>query len=186
MSAERAATVYATALFGAARDGAVVDRVRADLDSFAASFAGSVELRRALLDPQIDTQQKASAVVALTADADPRVANMVRLLLAKGRLGMLPDLTREYDRLAREDAAVVEVEVVSAVPLPEPIRDQLRERIQALTRRTARLVHTVDPAIVGGLSLRVGDDVVVDASIRARVERLRETLARASMRGASE
>lgn len=186
MSDEHAAAVYAGALFAAARDADAVARVRADLDSFATAFAETPELRRALFDPKIDQGQKEGVLAALTEGADPRVVTTVRLLLTKGRLGILGALVREYDRLAERAAGLVEIEVTSAIALPEPAEDELRARMQTVTGRRVRLVKRVDESLLGGLSLRIGDDLVVDASVRAGLERLHDGLAGISTRGATE
>lgn len=183
---EHAATVYAGALFAAAHDADAIEDVRADLHAFAAAFATSPDLRRALFDPMIDKARKQQVVTTLTAGGSPLVANTVHLLLEKGRLGILGALAKDYERLAERAADLVEIEVSSAIPLPEAAEHELMQRLQAATGRRVRLVKRVDESVLGGLFLRVGEDIVVDASVRARMELLRDRLTGVGTRGASE
>jgi F-type H+-transporting ATPase subunit delta len=186
VSEDRAAVVYAGALFAAAQDAGAVKDVRAQLADFAQAFATSPELRAALLDPQISRADKRRALTAVTAAGHPLLVNALHLLLVKGRMALLSGLAVEIERLAERATDVVEVEVTSAVPLAPAVERQLAARMQTATGRSVRLVKRVDAAIVGGLSVRIGDDVVVDASVRARAQQLRDRLTRASTRGAPE
>lgn len=186
MSEDRAGVVYAGALFAAAQDAGAVDEVRAQLAAFAQAFVDSADLRAALLDPQIPRADKRRALAAVTAGGHPLLVNALHLLLVKGRMALLSRMAAEFERLAERATDVVEVEVTSAVPLAPAVEQQLAARVQAATGRSVRLVKRIDAAIVGGLTLRIGDDVVVDASVRARVQQLKDRLTRASTRGATE
>jgi F-type H+-transporting ATPase subunit delta len=186
MSEDRAAVVYAKALFAAAEDAGAVEEVREQLAGFAKAFAESPQLRAALLDPQIARADKEAALRAVTDGGQPLLVNALRLLLVKGRMALLSGMAADFERLAEQATDVVEVQVTSAVPLAADVEEHLAERVQAATGRSVRLVKRVDAAIVGGLTLRIGEDMVVDASVRARIEQLRNRLSRATTRGASE
>lgn len=121
-------------------------------------------------------------------DADPRsiqtqvaervgrqVARLVELLVERRRVGLLPRVAEAYRRLLYARWGIVEAEVVSAVPLTEAERDALRERLEQLAGRRVELRERVDPGLLGGLVVRIGDRLY-DASVRGRLERLRTQL----------
>jgi F-type H+-transporting ATPase subunit delta len=186
VSEEHASSVYANALFAAARDTKHVGRVRQEFYDFAQAFSAMPELRHALLDPQIDGAAKRAVLTGVIEDASPLLANVLCLLLEKGRLALVPEIAVRYEQLAERAADLVEVRVKSAVPLPAATQDELRARLEKMTGREVRVIDCVDPAIVGGLSLHVGDDVLVDASVQTRIEQLRDRLSGASTKGASQ
>ena len=109
--------VYAQALFDAADDAGAVEPVGRELGDFVAALAASAPLRGVLADPQIDTAAKTRVVAELTRDAQPLVGNTLQLLLQRGRFGIVEELRAAYDALAAVEAAVVDVEVTSAVEL---------------------------------------------------------------------
>ena len=188
MSDERAAAVYAGALCAAARDAGEIERVRTELVDFAEIFAVSPELRGALLDPQIDRATRRKVLAAVTEGGSTLLVNALQFLLDRGRMTIVGPMAEEFERLAERAADVVEVQVTSAVPLAVATESDLATRLETATGRHVRMVNCVDPAVIGGLSLRLGDDIVVDASVRTRIERLRERLtsASASTKGASQ
>jgi len=182
MPDDRVARVYAAALFEAAQDAGRIKQVQDDLTQFAAALAGSSALRGALLDPQVARAGKQRVLVDLTAGADPLVVNALRLMLHKGRMALVAGVLADYERLAAEAARQVDVEVTSAVELTAPAERELVERVERATDRRVRLTKKIDENVIGGLVLRVGD-VVLDASLRARVEQLRVHIQHAEMRG---
>jgi F-type H+-transporting ATPase subunit delta len=175
------ARVYAEALFAAAQDAGRLEHVKADLGVFDDAFRGTPELRSAMLNPQLDRATKARVLEGLAAGGDQLVVNALRLMLQKGRIALTAEVRHEFDRLAAEAARVVDVEVTSAVPLGDEAERELVERVQQATGRRVQLVKRVDPDVMGGLVLRIGD-VVLDTSLRARVTQLREQMS--GMRGA--
>ena len=168
MSAEDVARVYARALFDAARDAGAVASVGRDLGDFVAAFAASASLRDVLADPQIDSAAKQRVLVEITRGGQALVANTLQLLLERGRFGLVAELSEAYEALAAAEADLVKVEVTSAVELTAAVRERIAAR--------------VDPHIIGGLVLRVGD-VIVDGSVQARIRQLRRKLATAELRG---
>jgi F-type H+-transporting ATPase subunit delta len=182
MADDRVARVYAAALFEAAQDAGRTRQVQADLGLFGAALAGSSVLRGAFLDPQVERTGKQRVLADITAGADPLVVNALRLMLHKGRIALVAGVLAEYERLAAEAARQVDVEVTSAVELNKPAERELVERVERATGRHVRLTKKVDENVIGGLVLRVGD-VVLDASLRARVEQLRAHIQHAEMRG---
>lgn len=175
MSDAAVARVYAQALFDAAREAGVVERVGRELGDFVAALAASAPLRHVLHDPQVDAGAKRRVVGELTRDAQPLLANTLQLMLQKGRAPAIPAVGEHYAGLAAREAEIVNVEVTTAVALTPEARERLAEKVQAATGRRAQLAERVDPAVIGGLVLRVGD-VIVDGSVRARINQLRRRL----------
>jgi F-type H+-transporting ATPase subunit delta len=179
---DRVARVYARALFEAAQDAGRVPQVQKDLAQFDAALTSSSALRGALLDPQVERAAKERVLADLTAGTDQLAANALRLMLHKGRIALVPAVHTDYQRLAAEAARQVDVEVTSAVELSQRAERELVKRVEHATSRRVRLTKKVDEDVIGGLVLRVGD-VVLDASLRARVEQLRAHIRHAEMRG---
>ena len=182
MGEEQVAAVYARALFDAAGQAGVVEPVRRELDAFADALGESAQLRDVLSDPQVDTGAKRRVVAELTRDGQPLVRNTLLLLLDRGRFAVTEEVRAAYDALAAREAARVKVEVTSAVTLTEDDRKKIAARVAEATGRTVDLSERVDPGILGGLVLRVGD-VIVDGSVQARIRQLRRRLATAELRG---
>lgn len=179
MSADPVARVYAEALFAAAEEANAAGPVGRDLGDFVAALASSSSLRGVLADPQIDTSAKTRVVAELTRRSQPLVANVLQLLLERGRFGIVEGLRDEYEGLTAAKADVVSVEVTSAVELSPTVRGRIATRLQEATGRRVELAGRVDPDILGGLVLRVGD-VIVDGSVRSRIRQLRRRLATAT------
>jgi F-type H+-transporting ATPase subunit delta len=179
---EQVAAVYARALFDAAGQAGVIEPVRRELDAFADAMVASASLRDVLSDPQVDAAAKGRVVAELTRGGQPLVCNTLLLLLDRGRFPVVGELRRAYDGLAAREAELIEVEVTSAVSLTEDTRNQIAARVAQATGRKVELAERVDPEILGGLVLRVGD-VIVDGSVQARIRQLRRRLATAELRG---
>ena len=182
MSEEQVARVYAQALFDAARDAKVVEPVRRELGDFVAALAASAPLRKVLADPQIETSAKTRVLAEVTRGGQQLLANTLQLMLERGRFAAVAELRSAYDALAIVEEGVVEVEVVSAAELSPETEKKIAARIKEATGRRVEMARRVDPSIIGGLVLRIGD-VIVDGSVKARIRQLRRRLATAEVRG---
>jgi F-type H+-transporting ATPase subunit delta len=182
VSESQVARVYARALFAAAQAADRVGPVRRELGDFVATLAASAALRHVLTDPQVDTAAKARVLAGVTQGAQPLVANVLQLLLERNRLDVVEDVRTQYDMLEAAQADLVRVDVQSAVELSAAAREKIGARVQGLTGRQVELSSSVDAALLGGLVMRVGD-VVVDGSVRGRIDQLRRRLATAHVRG---
>ena len=178
------ATTYAEALYEAAADADAVEAVSADVAEFAEAYAGSDELRSVLDNPEIDTRTKKGTVTALTEGANPLVANFLQVLLDRGRMHEFGEIARAFGERVARAQDLLEVEAVTAVPLPDDLRARIVKRIEEKTGSSVALTESVDPDIVGGLVLRVGG-VVVDGSVRHRIDELREALQNAPVDAAT-
>ena len=169
------ATTYAEALYEAAADGDAVAAVAADVAAFAEVVEGSAELRAVLEDPEVHADQKKRAVVALVEGANPLVVNFLQVLLDRGRIEDFPDIARAFQERVYRAQSRLEVRAITAVPLPDDLRARMVKRIEEKTGNAVNLTESVNPDVVGGLVLHIGG-VVVDGSVRHRIDELRETL----------
>jgi F-type H+-transporting ATPase subunit delta len=178
-----AARRYADALFDLARRDATED-VWADALDAAAERLGSQDVLRILENPAIPFQERLRAVRSvigsgsLAADVGPvadRLANLAGLLLERRRVDQLAAIAREYRRLLDRHRGIVTAIVTSAAPLTTDEAAAVGARVEAMTGTTVRLRSEVDPALIGGLTIRIGDRLH-DASVRGRLERLRNEL----------
>jgi F-type H+-transporting ATPase subunit delta len=175
VSEGKIARVYATALYQAAEEWGRVEQVRRDLGEFVRATKSSVELRQFLTAEEISDTRKTQVLLELTEGGDELVRNLLRLVVDKSRESELAGVYRAFVALVEQAQGLVHVEVVTAVPLTAPLREALRAKIESSLRKTVELTLTVDKEILGGLRLRIGDRIA-DASVRHRLERLRELL----------
>jgi F-type H+-transporting ATPase subunit delta len=180
LSTDNVARVYARALFDAASEAGAIEPVGRDLGDFVAALAASASLRDVLADPQVDTSAKQRILAEISREGQPLVANTLQLLLERGRFGLVAELSEAYAALAAREADLVKVEVTSAVELTAVAREKITARVAGTAGRRVELSARVDPDIIGGLVLRVGD-VIVDGSVQARIRQLRRRLATAEI-----
>ena len=167
--------VYAEALLEAAKDEKRVDGVRKDFDEFVAALAGSDELQRFLRNPQIESQTKRRALEDLVGKADELFLNFVRLLADKNRIAELDEVHAEWGRLLAHEERVLELELTTAVELSDKEAARVVKQIEEASGRTVEATRTVDPDLIGGLVVQAGS-LRLDASVRGRLEQLREEL----------
>lgn len=166
---------YAEALYEAAEEGGVVEAVAGDLFLFLEAVSTNPELERALLSPEVDTRAKKGTVAAITEGAEPILRNFLQVVIDRGRIEDVREIAGAYAHRASEGENRLAVEAVTAVPMPDALRERLVARLQRDTGHAIDLTTAVDPEIVGGLVLRV-EGTVVDGSVRNRLETLRESL----------
>ncbi len=173
---DTAARRYAEAAFEVAvRDGAV-ERWRSDLDT-AAAVTADPGVGRALANPAVPYETRLAAVrKALGGIVTPGAMNLIALLLRRGRIEQLPRVAAEFRRLDNARQGITVATATSAAPLsPDEVR-ALTGRLEEMTGGRIELDLQVDPSLLGGLVVRVGDRLI-DGSVRGRLERLRNQLA---------
>jgi len=180
-----AGRVYANALHQAATDAGRVHEVDRDLAGLIATLGESHVLLRALVNPALPRDAKRRILARVLAEADPLARNSVLVLAAHGRLELLVDMQTAYAELAAEDDQILTIEVTTAVELKKAELDALTKRISDAVGRQAQVTATVDPILIGGLVLRARN-VLVDASVRRRLEELRRALIRTPLPIGSE
>jgi F-type H+-transporting ATPase subunit delta len=170
-----AARRYAEAAFSLAKDEDALDRWATDLAT-AAAITSMPDAARVVGNPAVPIQSRRGVIGALLGPrVSPQVVNLVLLLSERGRMEALPAVAAEYQRILNRERGIVEARVTSAAPLDAAEIDALRTKIQGIAGGRVELSTAVDPALIGGLTVRVGD-TLIDASVRGRLERLRESL----------
>ena len=170
--------IYAEALFEAAKEGGRLAQVHDALADFAAAAAESAELQAVLRNPQLESTAKAAILGDLAGDEEPLFSNFLRLVAEKGRAGELEQIAAEFERLMAREERRLTVELTTARELTDAEADAILKQIEKAAGRAVEATRRVDPGLVGGIVLQAGS-LRVDASVRGRLERLRQELVRA-------
>jgi F-type H+-transporting ATPase subunit delta len=167
--------VYAQALLDAAQEKKRLAAVRKQFDEFAAALRGSDELRRFLRNPQVELLTKQAALEDLLKGSDELVLNFVRLLADKSRIAEVEQVYEEWTRLLARQERILELELQTAVELSDKEAAKVVGQIEKASGRKIVATRTVDPDLIGGLVVQAGS-LRLDASVRGRLEQLREQL----------
>jgi len=176
---EEIATVYSRALFEVAQEHDNLDDIHEQLQQFADELDGSRELKVFFFSPYFSSQEKKEGIGKVLDGADEHFVRFLELLAERHRMPAVFRIRRNFDKLWAEENRVLEVSVTSAVELDRDVVKTIEKRIEEQTGRTVELEAKVDPDVLGGLVLRVGN-MVMDASVRNRLERLRKQVAKAA------
>jgi F-type H+-transporting ATPase subunit delta len=174
---EEIAQVYGRALFEAAQDADKLDDVREQVGEFADALDANREMSVFFFSPYFSTEEKKDGLGKVIDGAEDIVRNFLELLIEKHRMPALFRIRREYDSLWEEENKLLPVEVTSAIELDPETVEQIGDKIGERTGRKVQLESKVDPDILGGIVVRVGDRIL-DASIANRLESLRKQVAR--------
>jgi F-type H+-transporting ATPase subunit delta len=176
---EELAEVYARALFEAAKDDGVLDRAHDELGQFADALDEDRNLQVFLFSPYFSSEEKKDGIRRIVSDADERVLNFLELLAERHRMPALFRVRRIFDGLWAEENKLLPVVVTSATELDAGLVEDIGKRIEEQTGRRVELSSTVNPDVLGGLMVRVGN-MVLDATVRNRLEQLRKQVAKAA------
>ena len=174
---EELAEVYARALFEAADEADKLDTVRDQLGEFAEALSESHDLQVFLFSPYFSTDEKVEGLQKVVTDSDDIVENFLGLLVEKHRMPAVFRIRDRFERMWQEENKVLPVQITSAIELDKSTVSGIGDRIGEKTGRKVELSSAVDPDILGGIILQVGNNVL-DASIRNRLENLRKQVAR--------
>jgi F-type H+-transporting ATPase subunit delta len=174
---EEIAAVYARALLEAAVEQGRLDVVHEQLGQLADAIDASHDLQVFLFSPYFSADEKREGIERAVEGADPLLSNFLELLIEKHRMPVIFRIRRELDVLWERENRMLAVSVTSAVELDSAMVDGIGARIGERTGRRIALTRVVDPDIIGGIVLRVGN-AILDASIRSRLEQLRKQVAR--------
>jgi F-type H+-transporting ATPase subunit delta len=170
-----AARRYAEAAFDLARRDGTLDRWLADL-RLAAEVVTQADVARAVDSPAVPFAVRREVLTALLGGRlAPPALNLVLLLAERGRLAAAPAVAAEYKRLVDRERDVVVATVTSAIPLEPAELEAIGRRVREMTGARAEIAALVDPGLIGGLTVRIGDRLI-DASVRGRLERLRDQI----------
>ena len=167
---------YAQAAFEQARGSGQVSAWSEGLDYLAALFSDPT-LRGLVHDPRIGRERLTQLIFDLAGERlTPDLRNFVRVLLDADRILILPEIARLFAALVAEAAGVVEVEVISAFSLEEGQRLAMERAVRRRAGKEIEVKHRIDPALIGGAVIRMGD-LVIDASVRGRLQQLASHIA---------
>jgi F-type H+-transporting ATPase subunit delta len=175
---EEIASVYARSLFEVAKENDKLDTVREQLGEFADALNGDRELQVFFFSPYFSTEEKSDGLDKAVTGAEPILENFLKLLIEKHRMPAVFRVRRELDSMWEHENRLLPVEVTSAIELDKKIVKEIGDRIGEQTGQKVELSSKVEPDILGGIVVRVGN-TIIDASIRARLEQLRKQVARA-------
>jgi len=174
---EEIAAVYARSLFEVAKEQGKLDSVREQLGEFADALEETRELQVFFFSPYFSTTEKEDGLDRAVSGADAVIINFLKLLIENHRMPVIFRVRRGYEELWEEENKLLPVRVTSAVELDKSTVSQIGDKIAEQTGRKIDLAAEVEPDILGGIVVRVGN-AVLDASIRNRLEQLRKQVAR--------
>jgi F-type H+-transporting ATPase subunit delta len=175
---EEIAQVYSRSLFDVAKEQGKLDVIREQLGQFADALAENRDLQVFFFSPYFSTEEKKEALRRTLDGADETLLNFLELALEKHRMPALFRIRRRFDERWEEENRRLPVQVTSAIELDDSTVRQIGDAIGEQTGRKIELTSEVDPDILGGIVLRVGNSIL-DASIRNRLEQLRKQVAKA-------
>ena len=164
---------YASALFGLARDERQIDAVGRSLDALGQALLDSKDFAELIASPLVDRDQAGKAFAALAPQfgLDPITTNFLGVLARNGRKRELRSIIRAFRRIAADHRGEVTAEVSTAHPLKDDQVAALKQQLRARAGREVTLELAVDPAILGGITVKLGSQMI-DASIRTKLNRL--------------
>jgi F-type H+-transporting ATPase subunit delta len=175
---EEIAQVYARALFEVASEHDSLDEIRDQLGAFADAMHDNRDLAVFFFSPYFSVPEKKDGLKRAVVDANPEFRNFLEALIERHRMPAIFRIRAEFDALWDEARRLLPVRVTSAVKLDEETVKDIGERIGSQVDRQIELSADVDPDILGGVVLRVGN-LILDASIKNRLEQLRQQVAQA-------
>jgi len=176
---EEVAQVYARALFEVGKEHDRLDEIRDELDQFVAALNEHRQMAVFFFSPYFSTAEKKDALNRAIEGADPLFMNFLEALVERQRMPVIFRMRSEFERLWDEENKLLPVQITSAVALDEATVQGIGDRISERTGQKVELSSRVDPELIGGIVLRVGN-VILDASIRNRLNQLRRTVAQAA------
>ena len=175
---EEIATVYGRSLFDVAKEQSKLDEVREQLGELADVISENRELQTFFFSPYFSSEEKEQGLDKAVTGAEAIFINFIKLLIEKHRMPALLRIRRVYDGLWQEENQLLPVHITSAIELDKSTVKSLGDKIGEQTGRKVELTSEVEPDILGGIVVRVGNSII-DASVRSRLEKLRRQVAKA-------
>jgi F-type H+-transporting ATPase subunit delta len=173
------AEVYARSLFEVAKEHDNLDDVHDQLNEFAEALDESRELQVFFFSPYFSSEEKKDGIGKMIEGGDEHFVRFLELLAERHRMPVLLRIRREFESLYAEERKLLPVTITSAVELDKSTVKRIGDEIQERTGRKIELSTSVDPDVIGGLAMQVGN-LIMDATIRARLDRLRKEVAKAA------
>jgi F-type H+-transporting ATPase subunit delta len=176
---EEIARVYAEALFEVARDKGKLDEVHDQLAEVAEAIAENRDLQVFLFSPYFSSAEKRDGIARVISGGNTELVNFLELLAEKHRMPAIFRIRTRFDEMWAKEKRHLDVRLTSAVELPSDVVDAVGKQIEDQTGQTIELETDVDERVLGGIVLQVGN-MVLDASVRNKLERLRKEVAKAA------
>src|SRR5688572_2281531 len=157
---EEIATVYARSLFEVALEQSKLDVVRDELGQVTDALGENRSMMTFFFSPYFSTEEKKDGLHKAVTDGDPTVVNFLELLVEKHRMTELFRIRRAFEALWEEENKLLPVEITSAVELDESVVKNIGDKIAEQTGREVELSAKVNPDVLGGLVVRVGNTVL--------------------------
>jgi F-type H+-transporting ATPase subunit delta len=169
---------YATALADIALEQGAAEPVKQQLEDFGAAYAESAELRSVLSSPAVERTAKHGVIekLATRMGASRIVRNFLFIMVDNQRTHLWPEILQTFEGVIRQRQGVAEAEVTSSAELTAPQKTQLQQTLERLTGRKIQAKYSLDPALLGGAVVRIGD-TIYDGSVRNRLNQMRARLA---------
>ena len=175
---EEIARVYAESLFGVATEKGKLDEIHDQLGEVTDAIASNRDLQVFLFSPYFSSAEKRDGIARVISGAEPELVNFLELLAEKHRMPAIVRIRRRFDEMWARERHRLGVTLTSAVELPADVVERVGKQITDQTGQTIELESDVDENILGGIVLQVGN-MVLDASVRSKLERLRKEVAKA-------
>jgi F-type H+-transporting ATPase subunit delta len=175
---EEIAQVYARSLFEVAQERGLLDELRDELAEFADALSDNRQMAIFFFSPYFSTEEKKDGLRRAVRGANPYFMNFLETLIERHRMPVIFRIRTQYQALWDDVHQLLPVQITSAVPLGQDTVESVGARIGKQTGKQITMSSTVDPEILGGIVLRVGN-FILDASIRSRLDQLRRQVAQA-------
>ncbi len=175
---EEIAEVYARSLYEVAAEQDSLDVVREQLGQFADALHDERQVAVFFFSPYFSTEEKKDGLHKMVTGADAVTMNFLEALIERHRMPAIFRIRTRFEEVWDKDHKLLPVEVTSAIELDKATVKSIGDRIGEQTGNEIEMTSRVDPDILGGLVLRVGN-LILDASIRNRLEQLRKQVAQA-------
>ena len=178
MSLQTVARRYASALADVVIERKEEREIQQEIDQWSSMIESNPELKEVFANPTIgyDDKRKVLEELISRTRVRPTTASFLRVLLRNQRLSQLRDVAERFAQVLDERGGVVSASVTTAKPIPEDLKNQLRDALAVATGRNVRVSFNTDETIIGGLVARIGS-TIFDGSVQNRLERLSEELA---------
>jgi F-type H+-transporting ATPase subunit delta len=173
--ASSAATRYAQAVFSLGKERGTLDVWQNDLTELA-TLMGDSRVSSYLSNPSITADTKLATLEAsLPSTVQPELRNLAKLLVVRGRTNLIPQIREIFEEQVRAERGITVAQVTTAEPLTADEEALVREKLASMTGNTIEITSTIDPDLIGGIVVRIGDHVI-DGSVRNKLERMRTRL----------
>lgn len=169
-----AAKRYTEAVFSIAREQGTFEQWQRDLDTLA-QLMTEPGVRAVLESPNVDESRKEQLIASILTEAQPEATNLARLLLQRGRIGLVGEMAEVFREAALAELGIVVADVTTAQPLDKAGEALVRQRLTDLIGKQVEIRTHVDPEIIGGIVAKVGDQLL-DGSVASQLRRLRDRM----------